>query len=115
MPALYQAGGARSTGAETMHSALFVAFNARTKTTSQNWAAFLAEVDNHVDPKQGALRLSENVWLLNLQTSLTPLGHLLAAALNHTISHAMLPFERAPEWLPADFDPTSIPGRSAMS
>ena len=62
---------------------------------------------------QTTKRLAENVWLVDLGQSLPALGHLIALADARGISAGILPLEHEPQWLPADFDPTPIPGRSA--
>jgi hypothetical protein len=97
-----------------MHSALFVAVDPTDRTKVQNWRGFLSYADSHTDPTKGAERLAENVWLLNLQVSLAPLGELIACAEAQTISYRILPFERAPEWLPVVPDPTSTLGQNAQ-
>jgi hypothetical protein len=58
------------------------------------------------------VRLGENVWLLIVQDTIAPLGHLVATAENRGIRYGILPFERAPEWLPTGFDPKTILAQS---
>ena len=74
----------------------------------KDWREFLFDVTEKTKGELGVLRLAENVWLLNLQTSLFALGHITVRAKARGFSLGVLPFERAPEWLPVGFDPTPI-------
>ena len=87
-----------------MHSILFVANPALNPDT---WAAFTEQIDKKIKPTQDALRLAENVWLVNLQASVAPFGWLVASADIHGVSYGILPFEHEPEWLPVGFDPST--------
>lgn len=89
-----------------MHTALFVA--APLSAKHKDWSDFLDYVEGKIQPSKYALRIAENVWLLNLQESVAPFGWLVSLAEKHGVSYGILPFERAPEWLPVGFDPTSI-------
>jgi hypothetical protein len=88
-----------------MHSALFVA---NVPEAHDGWPKFLEIVQTKVRPSKDALRLAENVWLLNLQESVAPLGWLVAQADRFAIPYGILPFENKPEWLPAGFYPSTI-------
>jgi hypothetical protein len=85
-----------------MHSAIFFA---KPISQLQTWEEFVAHVDKKIGKDKSAVRLAENVWLLNVRESPTALGWLIGLAENAKIPYGILPFERAPEWLPASFDP----------
>lgn len=91
-----------------MHSVLFVV----SVPSQVKWREFAAHADLKLRKYPGAfLRLGENVWLLNLQLSVVPLGQLIALADQFEVSYGILPFEHAPEWLPGGFDPKTIRGQ----
>ena len=85
-----------------MHSALFWVDPEQQRS---DWAEFLRDTNARVKPVEGVLRLSENVWLLNLTISAGELGWLIALAEQRGLSYSILPFERAPEWLPGGSGP----------
>ena len=87
-----------------MHSVLFVA---TIPAQHEAWENFVQYAAKQTAENEAAARLSENVWLLNLQKSVAPLGWLVAKAEQVDIAYGLLPFERAPEWLPAAFDPNT--------
>lgn len=87
-----------------MHSVLFVA---TIPAQHEVWVDFVQYAAKQTAENEAAARLSENVWLLNLQKSVAPLGWLVAKAEQKGIAYGLLPFERAPEWLPAAFDPNT--------
>ena len=93
-----------------MHSAMFIATIPPQK---EDWGGFVERATAKLSRCEGVVRLAENVWLLNLQKSVAPLGWLVASAEQMGVSYGLLPFERAPEWLPADFDPSTIGVRNA--
>jgi hypothetical protein len=88
-----------------MHSALFVA---QIPIGGAKWRDFLvkAKVELRISPS--ASRLAENVWMVNLQENPAPLGHLVSPADVLGVPYGILPFEHAPEWLPGEFDPSTI-------
>ena len=88
-----------------MHSMLFIA---TIPDHRHDWAEFVERSTMKLPPYEGVVRLAENVWLLNLQKSVAPLGWLVSTAEQMGVSYGLLPFEREPEWLPADFDPNTI-------
>ncbi len=88
-----------------MHSMLFVA---TISSKRHDWAAFLEHADRDLDQAKGVVRLAENVWLLNMRETVEPFGQLVYLAQREGIPYGLLPFEHAPEWLPADFDPNTI-------
>lgn len=90
-----------------MHSALFVVSIPEDK---RKWGLFLQYADAKIAASKDALRLGPNVWLVNLQKSVAPLGHLIAIAEQQGELYGILPFEHAPAWLPGNFDPTAIQG-----
>lgn len=94
-----------------MHSVLFVAVIP--EVSGEAWEKFVERAKLKTQQDKSALRLAENVWLLNLQESVAPLGWLVAAAEMQQVSYTILPFESAPQWLPAGFDPGTIWGRNA--
>lgn len=88
-----------------MHSALF---HVPVPIVQKDWEVFLMDVDSKLKSAKGVLRLSENVWLLNTQESLDALGDLISLAKKYGFDYGLLPFERAPVWLPVGFDPKPI-------
>jgi hypothetical protein len=78
-----------------------------------DWDAFLGTVATKLRQAKGVLRLAENVWLVNLQESVAPLGWIVSLVESKGFSYGILPFQDAPQWLPAGFDPNTIRGRSA--
>ena len=88
-----------------MHSVLFVA---TIPAQHETWMTFVEYAVMKIAKNEAAARLSENVWLLNLQKSVAPFGWLVAKAEQVGIAYGLLTFERAPEWLPASFDPNTI-------
>lgn len=88
-----------------MHSALFVVQISENRGT---WLSFLAKSKAALRPFPNVSRLAENVWLVNVQESPTPLGYLVCAADVLGVSYGILPFQDAPQWLPVDFDPSTI-------
>ncbi len=95
-----------------MHTAVFVA-SLTSKTL--DWTAFLEGVDGKLKQAKGVVRLAENVWLLNLQESVEPLGVLIYFAQSKGIAYGVLALERAPQWLPGGFDPSSLHIRAPAS
>ena len=85
-----------------MHSALFVATIPKQEDV---WETFLNRVSSKTKSIASFARLSENVWLVDLTKSPAPLGYLISFAHEGSISYGILPFERAPQWLPDGFDP----------
>lgn len=92
-----------------MHSVLFVA---QVSEYSKDWADFLRRAKVELRTYPNVSRLAENVWLVNMQENPAPFGHLVSAADALGVSYGILPFEHAPQWLPADFDPRTIRVRS---
>lgn len=91
-----------------MHSIMFVAsMGADDFDDRQKWSNFLAFA-GRLRQFENVYRLAENVWLVDMRLSPTPLGYLVTHANENQVSYGLLPFERAPEWLPAGFDPNSI-------
>jgi hypothetical protein len=91
-----------------MHSALFVA---SIPSDRGNWGMFLAMADAKLKNDKDALRLAENVWLLNAKNSISSVGNLIATAIEIQVSYGIVAFEHAPEWLPGGFDPRTIRGQ----
>jgi hypothetical protein len=87
-----------------VHSALFFVKIPSVDQTIA-WEDFTKRVDEKLKREKGVLRLAENVWLLNLRESVLSLGVLLGHADQKKFEFGVLPFERAPEWLPDGFDP----------
>jgi hypothetical protein len=71
-----------------MHSAIFV-------------AKVLEKGPREAKASQRCRAAAENVWLVNLQESVAPLGWLVALSEQRGVSYRILPFQAAPEWLPA--------------
>ena len=94
-----------------MHSALLVA---TIPPETQDWHEFVEYVGNKLLRDESCVQLAENVWLLNVEKSLAPLGWLVAMAEQKGVSYGLLAFERAPAWLPAGFDPKPIQARSVL-
>lgn len=96
-----------------MHSVLFVTSPpSEVPEGPSSWQSFTARLEKYIDVDRGHERLAENVWLLNLRQSTGPLGQLISAAEDAGIKYRLLPFERAPEWLPVGSGPNTIQGRS---
>lgn len=95
-----------------MHSALVVA---TIPDNRRQWDAFLGFLNQKIGNAKSAVWLAENVWLVNLQEPDGPgaLGQILATAQNQTVSCGLLPFAQRPEWLPAEFCPSTIQGQNA--
>lgn len=93
-----------------MHSVLFVAAPSANRA---EWAQFQMQLDPRLRQAEGVAQLAENVWLLNLVQATAPLARLLAAAQQTGVSYGLLPFEREPQWLPADFDPKTTQAQKA--
>jgi len=95
-----------------IHAILFVV---TPPTEKAKWDLFIANASPKLATDKHVKRLSENVWLLEPQKSMTTLGHLIALADNQRFAIGILPLEHELQWLPADFDPTSSQGHSAGS
>ena len=92
-----------------MHSALFVACYAIAEET---WRNFLTKAKVGIRKFPNVSRLSENVWLVNLQENPASLAYLVSAADAVGVSYGILPFQDEPEWLPSGLIPT--PFRAKM-
>lgn len=91
------------------HSVLFVAAKPATDSAGRAnqrqqfaWGEFLTRAQQRELPTKGVLRLAENVWLLNLEVSVAPLGWLVTAAEERQIAYGLLPLQHAPQWLPGN-------------
>ena len=85
-----------------MHSALFVATMPQ---SDDKWEEFLNRVSSKTKAMTSFVRLAENVWLVDLTKGPGPLGYLISFAHERAIHYGILPFDRAPQWLPDGFDP----------
>ncbi len=83
-----------------MHSALFVA--TIPKPAINDWRSFLMGIKSFLVPSENVLRLAENVWLINVSASPSPLGFLISLAVQNSIDYGIIPFQQQPEWLPAE-------------
>ena len=92
-----------------MHSAIFVAV---IPDDQGKWTIFLTNVQRKLVRFPDICELAENVWLVDATKSVGALGHLVALADDQAITAATLPLADAPRWLPADFDPKPMGGRS---
>jgi hypothetical protein len=92
-----------------LHSALFVV----TAEKSKRWNDFLGQLGGELERIGGFARIAENVWLLDLTASPDALGVLIYQAQANLLPYGILPFDEAPQWLPASFCPKTIPARSA--
>jgi hypothetical protein len=77
------------------------------------WNGFLAGAEPYLRDGKGTLRLSENVWLIDLNEGLGAFAGLVVAAREFGVGHAILPFDEEPQWLPGGSDPSTIQGRNA--
>ncbi len=94
-----------------MESAIFAASLPEALT----WGKFLRSVEEKLHPHASTtVRLGKNVWLLNVAKAPATLAWLVSISETHKIPSGIVPFERAPEWLPAGFDPITIQARSAQ-
>jgi hypothetical protein len=98
-----------------MKSVLFVARIDPEAPARHDWANFSQDLKEQITQDKNALRLAENVWLLNLEKSLSPLGWLISLAEKNSISYGLLPFEKEPIWLPAGFYPGTTPDQTPSS
>jgi hypothetical protein len=57
---------------------------------------------------EDAIQLAENVWILDLQKSISTLAWLVSCAELHELSYGILPLDHEAQWLPADFDPKPL-------
>jgi phage terminase large subunit-like protein len=97
-----------------MHSALIVAYPRADRHRSEQdraWSAFEDQFHKQVERAEGVTRLSRNVWLIDLTISPSPLGCIVAAAQEYEFPYGILPFDEAPKWLPANFDPKANQGQ----
>ena len=64
----------------------------------ENWTAFLADIaDARSEPN--AEKLSENCWLIPLESDASYLSELVHAATSHRLAHRILFLDREPEWV----------------
>ena len=98
-----------------MHSVLFVVSIPKFRQSPNGWDDFVTQIDVKLKDSTNFLRLAENVWLLNLQKDVAQLGWLVSHADKRGFAYGILPFERAPEWLPAGLNPKTIQGHSVPS
>jgi hypothetical protein len=96
-----------------MHSVLFVAQPG--DRFANDWQEFSVLAANKTGRDKKAVRLAENVWLLDLTERPASLGWLIATAETKGVSYGLLPFEHAPQWLPVGFDPKTIQGQNGGS
>jgi hypothetical protein len=90
-----------------MHSAIVVVKIPEDQAT---WLPFLATVKDA--SAEGALRLGENVWLVNFQAHPVALATLVKGAVAHGLTYGILQLDAEPQWLPAGIDPKTILDRS---
>jgi hypothetical protein len=95
-----------------MHSVLFVA---KIPTQISDWQGFLGTIAEKQRRAKGVLRLAENVWLLDLQESVAPLAWLVSLCETGEFAYGILPFQDAPQWLPAATDPSTTLAHSGRS
>jgi hypothetical protein len=88
-----------------MKSVLFVARIDPKAPQRFDWDKFGKGLAEKIKLGKDALRLAENVWLLNLTGSVSALGWLISLAEENSLSYGILPFEKEPVWLPAGFYP----------
>jgi hypothetical protein len=96
-----------------MHNVLFVA--TPRDRFADDWQEFTVLAANKTVRDKKAVRLAENVWLLDVTENPASLGWLIATADSKGVSYGLLPFERAPERLPGGFDPKTTLARNAGS
>jgi hypothetical protein len=95
-----------------MNSVLFVAVVDPDAPRRHDWIEFGKSIAEKITPGPDAMRLAENVWLLNLEKSVSALGWLISSAEDRALSYGILPFERKPVWLPAGFYPGTSQGQT---
>ncbi len=89
-----------------MHSVIVVVKMPIGPQSESLWEDFAKRVKEKLENEKGVVRLGENVWLLNLQLSVSALAVLAGHADQKKFPYGVLPFEREPQWLPDGFDPT---------
>jgi hypothetical protein len=88
-----------------MHSALlFVDVPGRLEgidnlQSEEKWLGFLNNCGNKSQTNEKAQRLSENCWLIPLQSELSTLGTLLAEAKRFQLGCRVLFFEKEPQFI----------------
>jgi hypothetical protein len=95
-----------------MHSVLFVASIPEDVSRRHDWAEFVTRANRHIQTSTDAVPLAENVWLLNLEQDIAPLGWLISIASEKKLAFGILPFEHKPQWLPAGFYPETMAAQS---
>ncbi|HTT83575.1 MAG TPA: hypothetical protein VMF67_08835 [Rhizomicrobium sp.] len=96
-----------------MHSALFVAFPQKDLAEHQRraaWGIFIAQFEAKTSQATNVVQIAANVWLVDLTISPGPLGYMITAAENQGLEYGILPFEKAPDWLPVGFVPRTNQG-----
>jgi hypothetical protein len=88
-------------------------FTASIPDNGSTWENFLGTLYQAIQKHEEQFsRISENVWILDLKSSMAPLGFLIAACERYAIPYGIVPFDDEPQWLPGGFDPKTIRGSS---
>ena len=100
-----------------MHSMLFVASMPdesfmNTAAARPLWTMFIEAIGPHINRDVEVLRLSENVWLVDIAKSIPALARMISTAEDQGIFYRLLPFEHEPQWLPVGSDPKPTPDRN---
>jgi hypothetical protein len=66
----------------------------------EKWLAFL-NTTGDLTKRHSFQTLAANVWQIDFQSSPGDFAHLVAAAVRHGLAYKILPFDAAPQWLPA--------------
>ena len=75
-----------------------VIFWAKTDEASGKYP-FLSDANEKTSEFDNVTRVSENVWIVNLESAPTILGHLICAADANKVAYAILPLGDEPQWI----------------
>jgi len=80
-----------------MHSILVVI---ELPTEGADWSMFLGALEPKARRAKNTDRLAQNVWLIDMHKDPAFLGWLLSLCDQKGFPFRLLPFEKAPQWLP---------------
>jgi hypothetical protein len=103
-----------------MHSVLFIAAFPDRGTgipghNEREWDKYLTAITPKLTQDSGVVRLSENIWLIDIAKSIVSLAHLIATSDHEKVAYNLLSFEHAPQWLLGGLDPNTTRVRNATT